>query len=282
MKVLISGASGLIGSALVRGLEKDGHDVGRLRRTYEDAIDFTGVDAVVHLGGESIAAGRWTASRKRRIEDSRVGGTRRLAEHLARSEVKPAVFICASAIGFYGSCGDQMLVEDSPPGTGFLADVCRKWEAAAKPAVDAGIRVVWIRTGIVLSREGGAPAKMLPPFKMGAGGVMGSGRQYMSWISLTDEVNAIRFLLENDTVSGAVNLTAPNPETNRDFTKALGGVLRRPTMLPMPAFAVRALFGEMGEELLLSSVRVLPKKLVDAGYEFTHHHLESALEDILG
>jgi uncharacterized protein (TIGR01777 family) len=282
MKALISGSSGLIGAALVRDLERDGHEVGRLQRTHENPIDLAGVTAVVHLAGESIAAGRWTTSRKRRIEESRVQGTRQLAEQLARSEVKPAVFICGSAIGFYGNRGDETLAEDSSAGTGFLAEVCSKWEAAVEPAKDAGIRTVCIRTGIVLSKDGGALSKMLPPFKMGAGGVMGNGRQYMSWISLTDQVNAIRFLLENNTIHGAVNLTAPNPETNRDFTKALGGVIRRPTLLPMPSLAVRMLFGEMGEELLLASTRVLPKKLADAGYEFKHPHLESALEDILG
>ena len=219
--------------------------------------------------------------RTKRIEESRVKGTAQLAEQLADSDHKPSVFICASAIGFYGNRGDDMIVEDSASGEGFLPQVCVKWETAALPAAQAGIRTVWIRTGIVLSKEGGALKKMLPPFNMGAGGILGSGRQYMSWISLADEVAAIRFLIENNSVSGAVNLTAPNPETNREFTKTLGRALKRPTVLPMPAFAVRMLFGEMGVELLLGSTRVLPKKLTDAGYEFQHPHLASALEDIL-
>lgn len=281
MKVMISGSSGLIGSALKRSLEADGHQVTALPRTYEEPIDFSGVGAVVHLAGENIASGRWNTARKQRIEESRVNGTRQLAEQLAASEYKPAVLICASAIGFYGDRGDEILVEESPAGTGFLPEVCIKWEAAARPAEEAGIRTAWIRTGIVLSRKGGALAKMLPPFNMGGGGILGNGRQYMSWISLEDEVNAIRFLIGNEAVRGAVNLTAPNPETNHEFTKALGRALRRPTILPMPAFAVRMLFGEMGEALLLGSSRILPQKLTDAGYEYRHPHLESALEDIL-
>lgn len=281
MKVSVSGSTGLIGSALRERLTADGHQVVRLPRSYEDPIDFSGVDAVVHLAGESIADGRWNQAKKRRIETSRVNGTQQLARQLAGSAQKPAVFICASAIGCYGERGDEMLGEGDAPGTGFLPDVCRKWEAAAQPAAEAGIRTVWIRTGIVLDKKGGALAKMLPPFRMGAGGILGSGRQYMSWISLEDEINAIRFLIGNETVKGPVNLTAPNPETNHDFTKALGRALQRPTILPMPAFAVRMLFGEMGEALLLAGCRVLPKKLVAAGFEFCHAHLESALEDIL-
>ena len=281
MNVLVSGVSGLIGSALAGNLLNDGHEVKPLPRSYEAPIDFSGVDAVVHLAGESIAAGRWNAERKQRIEQSRVKGTRQLAEQLRESPSKPAVFICASAIGFYGNRGNEMLAENRPAGTGFLSGICRKWEAAAQPAFEAGIRTVWIRTGIVLSKDGGALRKMLLPFRMGAGGILGDGGQYMSWISLADEVKAIRFLINNEAVSGAVNLAAPNPVTNLEFTRALGKVLHRPTIFPLPAFAVRSLFGEMGEELLLSSTRVIPKKLIDAGYEFCHPHLQSALEAIL-
>ena len=281
MNILISGSSGLVGSALVEDLRAEGHSVSGLPRTYKEPIDFSDVDAVVHLAGESIATGRWTTAKKQRIEESRVNGTRQLAEQLARSDSKPAVFICASAIGFYGNRGDETLDEASEAGTGFLAEVCQKWEAAAQPAEAAGIRTVWIRTGIVLSTNGGALKQMLPPFKMGGGGMLGNGRQYMSWISLADEVKAICFALENEALRGAVNLVAPQPVTNLEFTKTLGRVLHRPTLLPLPAFAARLIFGEMAEELLLGSTRVIPKKLVDTGYEFCHAELEAALEDLL-
>lgn len=281
MKVLISGSSGLVGSALRKSLEADGHVTGRLPRTYEETIDFSGVDAVVHLAGESIAEGRWTDKKKRRIEDSRVNGTQQLAEQLARSDTRPSVFICASAIGFYGDRGDERLDEASNAGSGFLTDVCQKWEAAAKPAEDAGIRTVWIRTGIVLSTDGGALKKMLPPFKLGGGGILGNGKQYMSWISLGDEVRAIRFLIDTPTVRGAVNLTAPQPVTNKEFTKTLGKALHRPTIMPLPAFAARIMFGEMADALLLASTRVYPQRLLDAGYRFRHPDLEAALEDVL-
>jgi len=281
MKILISGSSGLVGSALRSSLEKDGHEVGSLPRTYEAPIDFSDVDALVHLAGENIADGRWTAEKKRRIEDSRVIGTRQLAEQLARSTAKPSVFISASAIGFFGNRGAEVLDENSTAGNDFLAQVCRKWEEASAPAAEAGIRIVNIRTGIVLSTEGGALKKMLLPFKMGGGGILGTGQQYMSWISLIDEVKAIRFLLENERIHGAVNLVSPNPITNHEFTKTLGKALHRPTIVPMPGFAARLLFGEMADALLLGSTRVIPKKLVDAGYEFCHPDLDSALKDIL-
>jgi uncharacterized protein (TIGR01777 family) len=281
MKILISGSSGLVGSALRKSLESEGHVVDALPRTYEDAIDFTGIDAVVHLAGEPIAEGRWNESKKLRIEESRVKNTRQLAEQLAASEAKPSVFISASAIGLYGSRGDEELDENSAAGNDFLAEVCRKWEEAAAPAADAGIRTVNIRTGIVLSTAGGALQKMLPPFKMGGGGIMGNGRQFMSWISLADEVKAIRFLLETPSISGPVNLVSPQPLTNHDFTKTLGKVLGRPTFLPLPAFAARIIFGEMADALLLGSTCVIPKKLVDSGYEFCHADLQHALEDIL-
>lgn len=281
MKVFISGCSGLIGSALENSLRTDGHAVGRLPRTYENPIDFTGVDAVVHLAGESIAEGRWNAAKKQRIEESRVKATRQLAKQLAKSETKPSVFLCGSAIGFYGNRGDEVLDESSLPGSGFLSDVCKKWEEASSPAIKAGIRTVNLRTGIVLSTTGGALQKMLPPFKLGSGGILGNGKQYMSWISLDDEVKAIRFLIDHGTISGPVNLVAPHPATNLEFTKTLGKVLHRPTFLPLPAFAARLLFGEMADALLLGSTRVLPKKLIDAKFEFCHPDLQSALKDIL-
>ena len=281
MKVLISGSSGLIGSALRESLEADGHEVGRLPRTFEAPIDFSGTDAVVHLAGESIAHGRWTPAKKQRIEASRVHGTRQLAEQLARSASKPRVFICASAVGFYGNRLDEKLDDASSPGAGFLAAVCRKWEAAAQPAEEAGIRTVWIRSGVVLSTAGGALKQMLPPFKWGGGGMIGNGRQYMSWISLADEVGIIRFLIDAPAVGGAVNLVAPEPVTNLEFTQTLGKVLHRPTLLPLPAFAARLLFGEMADELLLGSTRVFPQRLLDAGYSFRHTHLQAALEELL-
>ncbi len=281
MKVLVSGSSGLIGSALLESLMADGHAVERLPRTFEETIDFTGVDAVVHLAGESIAEGRWSAEKKQRIEASRVKATWQLAKQISASESKPAVFVCASAVGIYGDRAAETLNESSAPGTGFLAEVCKKWEAAAQPVAEAGVRTVALRTGVVLSQKGGALQKMLPAFRSGAGGIIGRGRQYMSWISLEDEVRAIRFAIKNESIKGALNLTAPHPVSNLEFTKTLGQVLHRTTLLPLPAFAVRLLFGEMGEELLLASARVLPEKLIEAGFEFCHPHLQNALEEIL-
>jgi uncharacterized protein (TIGR01777 family) len=282
MKVMISGSSGLIGSALSKSLRSDGHIVVGLPRTYEESIDFSDVDAVVHLAGENIAAGRWTPDKKRRIEVSRVDGTRQLAEQLVGSPAKPSVFICASAIGFYGHRGDALLDEDSQAGDGFLPTVCKQWEAASRPAEEAGIRTVRIRTGIVLSTEGGALKKMLPPFKIGLGGTLGNGHQYMSWISLADMVQIIRFLIDTDSISGAVNLVSPDPVTNSEFTKKLGQVLHRPAILPLPSFAARIIFGEMANELLLESCRVHPGKLLNSGYAFRHTNLQDALKDILG
>jgi uncharacterized protein (TIGR01777 family) len=282
MKVMISGSSGLIGSALSKSLRSDGHIVVRLPRTYEESIDFSDVDVVVHLAGENIAAGRWTPDKKRRIEVSRVDGTRQLAEQLAGSPAKPSVFICASAIGFYGHRGDALLDEDSQAGDGFLPTVCKQWEAASRPAEEAGIRTVRIRTGIVLSTEGGALKKMLPPFKIGLGGTLGNGHQYMSWISLADVVQIICFLIDTDSISGAVNLVSPDPVTNSEFTKKLGQVLHRPAILPLPSFAARIIFGEMANELLLESCRVHPGKLLNSGYAFRHTNLQDALKDILG
>ena len=281
MKILLSGSSGLVGSALQVDLERDGHEVVALPRTYEDPIDFSGVDAVVHLAGESIATGRWTPEKKRKISESRIQGTGQLAQQIAESHEKPSVFICASAIGFYGSRSDDKLDESSDIGTGFLPETCKAWEDATLPAEAAGIRTVRLRTGIVLSTAGGALQKMITPFKMGGGGILGNGAQYMSWISLDDEVAIIRYLMDNPEMSGTVNLVSPNPVTNKEFTKTLGRVLKRPTILPMPSFAVRLLFGEMGDALLLSSARVYPSKLIQSGYEFKHSSLENALRSIL-
>lgn len=296
MKILISGSTGLVGSAVVPALQSSGQETIRLVRsstsgmqpqdrsiTWEpssgqlSATDLEGIDAAVHLAGENIAASRWTPQQKARIRGSRVAGTRLLAETLAKLKAPPKTLVCASAIGFYGDRADQRLDEDSLPGIGFLADTCREWEAAAKPAADRGIRVVHLRTGVVLASQGGALAKMLTPFRLGVAGIIGSGQQYMSWISLDDLVSVISFALSKETLRGPVNAVAPNPVTNHEFTKTLGRVLRRPTVFPMPAFAARLAFGEMADGLLLASTRVEPKRLIDAGFRFRYPDLEAAL-----
>ena len=298
MKVLVSGSSGLVGSALVPSLTAGGHSVTRLVRSKpapgaaeaywspgagvveQSALE--GLEAVVHLAGENIADQRWTSEKKARIRDSRVHGTRLLAETLAGLPQPPKVLVCASAIGYYGHRGEEVLREDARPGTGFLADVCQEWEAAAEPARQKGIRVVHLRIGVVLSAAGGALAKMLTPFKLGVGGKLGSGRQYMSWVSLDDLVGIIQFALTTDALAGRVNAVSPNPVTNLQFTRTLGRVLGRPTVLPLPAFAARLAFGEMADELLLASTRVEPARLLGAGYAFRHAELESALRHLLG
>ena len=292
MKILVSGASGLIGSALVPLLQAQGCEIVRLVRTPQttpDAIYWNpataefadnaldGIAAVVHLAGENIASGRWTAARKARIKDSRVVGTRLLANAMATAANPPQHWICASAIGYYGNRGDQHLTESSSAGDGFLAELCVEWEAAAAPAVAAGIRVAFPRIGIVLSNRGGALAKMLLPFKLCLGGHLGNGRQYMSWISLHDLARALQFLLVTESISGPVNLSAPNPTTNREFTKAMGRALGRPTPFPAPAAILRLLLGEMAEQLLLNSVRAIPGTLVDNGFQFDHETLDEAL-----
>jgi len=298
MKILISGAGGLVGSALVPFLTSGGHDVVRLTRRDPrpgeaavrwdpessglDTACIEGVDAVVHLAGENIAGGRWTPARKARIRDSRVNGTRLLAEALAGMNRPPKVLVCASAIGYYGDRGEERLTEQSGPGTGFLPDVCREWEAAAAPAAAKGIRVVHPRFGIILSPAGGALAKMLTPFRLGVGGRIGTGGQYMSWISIDDVVGVIHHALTDERLSGPVNTVSPGPVTNLEFTKTLGRVLSRPTVFPMPAFAARMAFGEMADELLLSSARVLPDRLGATGYRFRAPALEDALRHLLG
>lgn len=281
MKVMISGSHGLIGSALTEQLEADGHNILRLPRNMSNRLSFKEIDAVIHLAGESIASGRWNEAKKRRIEESRVGPTKQLAELLANSPDKPAVFISASAIGYYGTRGNEILNEESDPGRGYLSSVCKKWEESTRMAGVAGIRTVNLRTGIVLSTKGGALKQMLPPFKFGAGGPLGDGKQFMSWISLDDVVKAICYIIDNPSISGPLNLTAPNPVRNHEFSTMLGKALHRPAFLPMPAFAARFLFGEMADALLLSSTRVMPDKLIQNGYKFKHTDLKPALEDIL-
>ncbi|MFZ5830297.1 MAG: TIGR01777 family oxidoreductase [Planctomycetota bacterium] len=296
MHVLVSGSSGLLGSAIVELLTRDGHDVVRLVRRRArgpgeigwepergtiDEASLGGLDAVVHLAGESIADSRWTAEKKRRIRESRTEGTRLLAQSLARADPPPKVLACASAIGYYGDRGDAALTEESGPGEGFLADVCRKWEAATGPAAAAGIRVVNMRLGLVLAREGGPLAAIVGLFRWGLGGKLGDGRQYMSWITIDDAVRAIRLALTDDRLSGPVNLTAPQPVTNVEFTAALGRVLHRPTLFRAPAFGLRLGMGEMAGELLLFSARVLPKRLQETGFEFQDPQLEPALQRLL-
>jgi uncharacterized protein len=298
MKVLVTGASGLVGSALVPYLTTGGHRITCLVRSQprpgaaemrwdpasgvEDSGGLEGMEAVVHLAGENIAGGRWTAARKARIRSSRVMGTRTLCETLTRLSQPPKVLVSASAIGYYGDRGAEPLWENSAFGTGFLAEVCRAWEEATQPAVQKGIRVVLLRIGIVLSPAGGALAKMLIPFKLGLGGVIGSGNQYMSWIALDDVVSVIAHALVTDTLQGPVNAVAPYPVTNREFTKTLGRVLKRPTMFPLPGFGARLAFGEMADALLLASTRVEPKRLLATQYVFRYPELEGALRHLLG
>jgi uncharacterized protein (TIGR01777 family) len=297
MRVLVSGASGLIGSALVPTLSAAGHTVTRLVRSTprpgQAEIPWNpaarsigtpaleGLDAVVHLAGDNIASGRWSAVKKASIRNSRVQGTSVLCEALAQLVKPPKVLLSASAIGYYGDRGETTLREGSPPGTGFLAEVCQAWEAATAPAVQRGIRVVHLRFGMVLSPAGGALAKMLTPFRLGLGGVVGTGTQYISWIALDDVLGAIHHALSTNTLQGPVNVVAPQPVTNQAFTATLGKVLRRPTRFPLPAFAARLLFGEMADALLLASTRVVPARLVASEYTFHHAALEEALQHLL-
>lgn len=296
MKVLVSGATGLIGSALTRELSGGGHRVLRLTRSPRssedvawdleagtiDASRLEEIDAVVHLAGESIAEGRWTPEKKRRIRESRERGTRLLAETVAGMEERPRVMVSASAIGYYGSRGNELLTEESAPGVDFLAEVCKVWEAAADPAREAGIRVVHPRFGIVLSPKGGALGTTLPIFKLGGGGRIGSGGQWWSWVALDDVVGAIVYALTDDSVEGPVNVGSPNPLTNAEYTKVLGDVLNRPTFVPLPAPAARIALGEVADALLLASQRVKPAKLEATGYQFRYPELEGALRHLLG
>lgn len=298
MDVAVTGSTGMIGRALGPALTERGHTVvpvvrrpvaegeravrWDVDRMEIDAAALEGVDAVVHLAGEGIAEARWTDDQKRRILESRTHGTSLLAEALAGLERKPAVLVSSSGIGFYGDRGDEELTEVSGPGDDFIADVCVRWEASTGMAAEAGIRVALTRTGIVLDADEGALAKQLLPFKLGVGGRLGSGRQWMSWITLADEVAAICHLLEHD-VSGPVNLVAPNPVRNAEFADSLGRVLKRPTLLPIPTFAPAVLYGkELVESLLLASQRVRPTRLEESGFTFQHPDLEPALRAVLG
>jgi uncharacterized protein (TIGR01777 family) len=295
--ILVSGSHGLIGSALVRALSSGGDRVVPLVRPASapapqglvwdpatgriDAGGLEGLDAVVHLAGENIAGGRWTAARRDRIRRSRIDGTALLAGTLARLARPPRVFVCASAVGYYGDRGDEVLHEDSGSGAGFLADLCRDWEAAASPARAAGIRVVYARSGTVLSAAGGMLPRVLPLFRLGLGGVLGSGAQYLSWIALADHIGALQYILGADGIAGPVNLVAPHAVTNREFTRALGRALRRPTPLPVPAAALRLAFGRLADEALLASTRVEPARLLASGYRFRYPDLGAALAALL-
>ena len=291
-RIAITGATGLIGRALATSLSGDGHRVVRVVRDPRtagpedvvwdpeagtiDAAGLEGLDAVVHLAGEPIGASRWTDETRRRIHDSRERGTDLLARTLAGLEQRPDVLVSCSAVGIYGDRGDEELTEDSSHGDDFLARVCIAWEAAADPAREAGIRVVHPRTGVVIAKDGPLIDKVELPFRLGVGGRVGTGRQYVPWISLIDEIEALRFLIDRP-IEGAVNLAGPNPAANLEMTRALGTVLRRPTLLPIPAFAIRLLYGEMGETLATVSQRVLPRRLLDAGFVFRHTTILAAL-----
>jgi uncharacterized protein (TIGR01777 family) len=295
MEVLMSGATGFIGSALTSELEARGHTVRRLTRhpRREGDVrwdpeagtidgDLSGTEAVVHLAGESIAEGRWTEEKKRRILESRRKGTRLLAEKVAELSEPPSVMVSVSATGYYGDRGNELLTEESESGELFLSEVCREWEAAADPAREAGVRVVHPRFGIVLSTEGGALGTTLPIFKLGGGGTIGSGRQYWSWVSFDDVIGVVLYLMEAKGLSGPVNVVAPDPPTNAEYTRVLGHVLNRPTFFTVPAPAARVMLGEIADELLLPSARVEPARLEETGYEFRHPELEGALRHLLG
>jgi uncharacterized protein (TIGR01777 family) len=293
MLILVSGPTGLIGTALVERLERDGCEVRRLSRspgrgrvTWDPAAGrldpgaFDGVHGVVHLAGESIAEGRWTAARKAAIRESRVAGTDLLARAAAAATPRPRFFVSASALGWYGDRGDTPLDESAPAGMGFLPDVCRAWEAAAAPARAAGIRTAAVRIGLVLATEGGALKEMLPPFRLGLGGPLGSGRQYWSWITLDDVVGAFTHVIRTETLEGPVNAVA-GAVTNREFTRTLNRVLGRPTFLPVPRLALRLLMGEMADGLLLASARLVPRRLADSGFRWNDPGLEPALRRLL-
>ena len=295
MKIVISGASGLIGTQLVTSLKSSGHEVVQLVRRSAaagqimwdpksgklDPASLEGCDAVIHLSGAGIGDKRWSDAYRKEILESRSATTSLLANTIASLQRKPSVFLSGSAIGIYGARGDEQLTETSAHGTGFLADVCKQWEAAAKPAVDAGVRTVFLRTGIVLSPKGGALKKLLPLFRLGVGGKFGNGKQWQSWISIDDEVASIIYLLTAN-VSGAVNLTAPQPVTNAEFTKVLARVVKRPAIVPVPTFAPKILLGsELADALLFTGQRVMPQALTASGYVFKHSTLESALRSLL-
>ena len=295
MRILISGASGFLGSHVVPFLQERGHAVIQLTRSPSqpedvewhpaqgkiEAAKLPHLDAVLHLAGENIANGLWTEAKRQRIRDSRVQSTQLLSETLASLSPCPTVFLTASAVGYYGNRGDQLLTEESESGEGFLADVCRQWEAATLPAAQAGIRTIFLRNGLVLAAKEGALGRIILPFKLGLGGQIGDGQQYWSWISITDWLYAVLHCLTTETLSGPVNTTAPQPVRNREFTKTLGRILNRPTLVPVPKFAIRLILGQMADEMLLASARVIPSRLQASGYTFFHPTLHEALQSLL-
>ncbi|MCK5515623.1 MAG: TIGR01777 family oxidoreductase [Desulfobulbaceae bacterium] len=289
MKTLITGSSGLVGSALVEFLFSKGYSIQSLRRNPNneqahfwatEAIDVTGVshyNAVIHLAGENVADSRWSSAKKERILNSRVDGTRQLADYISQLAIKPDVFLSASAVGYYGSRGDELLDEMSTQGQGFLSDVCEQWEKETQRLTDMGIRVVNLRFGMVLSPKGGALHKMIPPFKVGLGGVIGDGNQYISWISIRDLIESVAFILKNDKINGPVNIVSPVQTTNKILTQSLGKTLNRPTFFRIPAFVVKVIFGQMADEMLLCSNRTTPKILLEAGFEYKDRSLDETL-----
>lgn len=296
MKILISGASGLVGTHLIPTLLAKGNQVYKLVRHaprgmdeiewdaekgFTDEEQLENFDAVIHLAGDNVASENWSEEKKRKIRDSRVVGTRVLVDALKRRINPPKHFVSASAIGFYGSREAEIVNEESAVGKGFLPEICQEWENEALKAANFGARVVMLRIGVVLAKDGGALAKMLTPFKFGVGGIVGSGKQYMSWIALDDLIKIIHFVLENVEINGAINAVAPDAVTNEEFTRTLGKVLGRPTFLPIPEFAIKLLFGEMGETLLLEGTRVYPQKLLDAKFDFDFTNLETAMRHVL-
>jgi len=296
MKIAIAGASGLVGSALIPILQSEGNQITRLVRSSprpgeiewhpnQDAVSadsLEGFETIINLAGENIAGGRWTDDQKRKIRDSRVNGTHLLSEAMAKMDPKPKAFICASATGIYGDRDDETLDEKSESGGGFLAGVCREWEKATEPASRAGVRVVNLRLGPILARDGGMLSKLLTPFKMGMGGKVGSGKQFISWVALEDAVNAIKLTIDDQSIQGPINIVSPNPVRNEEFTKTLRHILNRFTALAMSAFAARLAFGEMADEMLLASQKVIQKRLTAAGFQFRYPTLEGAMRKYVG
>jgi uncharacterized protein (TIGR01777 family) len=297
MKILLSGSSGLIGSHIISNFDKKKYHLIRLVRNDKDISDDTifwnpskgaldksklnGLDVVIHLAGENISSARWTRKQKEKITNSRVNTTSLLAKTLIELKESPKLFICASATGYYGNRNDELLDEESTPGEGFLADVCKKWEAAANPVRKARIRTIHLRFGVVLSNKGGAFKKMLSPFKLGIGGIFGNGQQYMPWITIDDILGILEHVIQNKNITGSINVVTPNPIINSQYTKLLGELLSRPTILRIPAISLKILLGQMADELLLSSARVIPKKLIESGYQFKFPEIKSALVHLL-
>jgi len=293
MNTLITGCTGLVGSALVDHLFKNRHSIQCLKRTEEgkksyfwatEALPESGdrnFDVIIHLAGENVAAARWTQKQQDKILNSRINGTRELVDYVSQLSVRPKVFICASAVGYYGSQGDTLVAENSPAGQGFLADVCKQWEAEVQRLRPLGIRTVNMRFGMVLSPHGGALHKMLPAFRTGVGGIIGDGKQYISWVSIRDLVEIVSFIIERESIEGPVNVVSPIAATNKELTSALAAALQKPAFMRVPAFAAKLAFGKMAEEMLLASTRATPKVLLENGYEFKDQSLTAVIRDCI-